>query len=77
MPYVNTAWRHQAITWTNVDLSSVRSCGICLLLILQEMLKISIPGMSLKLTNSRLQSHLPGANKLTHLSLDHNDNGPE
>ena len=22
------AWRHQAITWTNVDLSSVRSCGI-------------------------------------------------
>ena len=22
------AWRHQAITWTNVDLSWVRSCGI-------------------------------------------------
>ena len=22
------AWQHQAITWTNVDLSSVRSCGI-------------------------------------------------
>ena len=22
------AWRHQAITWNNVDLSSVRSCGI-------------------------------------------------
>ena len=22
------AWWHQAITWTNVDLSSVRSCGI-------------------------------------------------
>ena len=22
------AWRHQAITWTNLDLSSVRSCGI-------------------------------------------------
>ena len=22
------AWRHQAITWTNVDLSSVRSSGI-------------------------------------------------
>ena len=22
------AWRHQAISWTNVDLSSVKSCGI-------------------------------------------------
>ena len=25
------AWRHQAITWTNVDFSSVRSCGIHLM----------------------------------------------
>ena len=25
---VQVAWRHQAITWTNVDLSSARFCGI-------------------------------------------------
>ena len=31
------AWWHQAITWTNVDLSSVRSSGIHLSAILQEM----------------------------------------
>ena len=28
------AWRHQAITWVNVDLSSVRSCGIHLRILL-------------------------------------------
>ena len=36
------------MTWTNVDLSSVRYCGIDL--ISQEMLKISILDMSLKFT---------------------------
>ena len=35
-------WQHQAITWTNVDLSSVRSCDIHLKTISQELLKITI-----------------------------------
>ena len=30
------AWRHQAITWTNVDLSSVRSCSIHLRAIIKH-----------------------------------------
>ena len=30
------AWRHQAITWTNVDLSSVKTSGIHLRVISQE-----------------------------------------
>ena len=48
------AWRHQAITWTNVDLSSVRSCGIYLRTISfsHEMLSIFILDTSLKITNS-------------------------
>ena len=36
------AWRHQAITKTDVDQSSVRPCGIHLQAISQEILKISI-----------------------------------
>ena len=36
------AWRHQAITWNNVDISSVRSNGIHLRTISQEMLELSI-----------------------------------
>ena len=37
------------ITWSNVDLSSVRSGGIHLRSISQEMLKMSILDMSLKI----------------------------
>ena len=48
-------WRHQAITLTNVDLSSVRFCGIHLMSISQEMLKISFLDMSVKITNLKLQ----------------------
>ena len=33
----STAWRHQAITWTNVDLSSLRSCCINLRNVSQQM----------------------------------------
>ena len=43
------ARRHQAITWTNVNLSGVMSFGIHLEVISQEMLKISILDMSWKL----------------------------
>ena len=56
--------RHQAITWTNFDLSLVRSGGIHLRPIAQEMLKISILHISLKTTYSRLQLHFPGAIEL-------------
>ena len=50
------AWRHQAITWTNVHLSSVRSCGIHLrILWLWEDLKIPIRKAILKTTF--LKSH--------------------
>ena len=45
------AWQHQAFTWTNDNWSSVRSCGFPLWVILQEMLKISILDMSLKIIN--------------------------
>ena len=34
------AWWHQAITWTNVDLSLARICGICLRAILQWVHKV-------------------------------------
>ena len=36
------AWWHQAITWTNVDLSSITSSGIHLRAISQEMSQPSI-----------------------------------
>ena len=49
------AWWHQVITWTNVDLSSRRCCGIQLMAISQEILKTSILDMSLKISNSTLQ----------------------
>ena len=44
MPYIlvnigsANGWRHQAITWTNVDLSSKVFCGIHLRSISQEVL---------------------------------------
>ena len=44
------AWRHQAITWTNVDLLSGRSCGIHLTTLSQEDFKIPISKARLKTT---------------------------
>ena len=58
------AYRHQAITWTNVDLSSVKSCHIYLRVISQEILKRSIHDKSFKNVNSWSELHLPGANEL-------------
>ena len=43
---------------------SVRSCGIQLRTILQEMLEIYIFDTSLKITNLRLQAQLPGVNEI-------------
>ena len=50
--YWFAAWRHQKITRTKVDQASVRSGSIHLRSTAQEMLKISILGMSLKMINS-------------------------
>ena len=59
------AWRHQAITRTNVDLSSIRHSRIHLRAISQEIpqpwiLKID----SLKFNYLQFHSNLPGANEL-------------
>ena len=51
---------HQAITWTYVDLSPLRSRGIHLNTISQGGITQDI---SLKIINIRLQSHLSGANE--------------
>ena len=58
------AWRHQAITWTNVDLSSVRSCGIHLSAILQEIRQQSVTEISLKIAYLNFCSNPPGVNEL-------------
>ena len=59
------AWRHQAITWTNIDLSSVRSSGIHLSAILQEIPQPSVTEISLKITYLKFCSSPPGANELS------------
>ena len=57
------AWCRQAtaITWTNVDLSSVRSSRIHLSAILQERPQPPVPEISLKTTSLKFCSNLPGA----------------
>ena len=58
------AWRHQAITWTNVDFTSIGPFSTHLRRISQEMLKISIHKMSLKTLLRKPFPHLSGANEL-------------
>ena len=58
------AWRHQAITWTNVDLSPVEFCAIHLTTILLVSLMVSIHGINSKIIFFKLQPHLPGANEV-------------
>ena len=58
------ACRHQAITWTNVDLPSVEFCVIHLTTILLAALKASIHEMSSKIIFSKWQLHPPGVNEL-------------
>ena len=60
------AWRHQAITWTTIDLSSVRSWGIHSRALSCEDLKIPISKTRLKITFLELHSDLPGANEFKH-----------
>ena len=40
------AWRQQAITWANVDFSSVKFCGMHMKAILQELLMNSVCSMN-------------------------------
>ena len=58
------AWQHQAITWTNVDLSSVRSTQIFLGIISEKISQPLIPEISLKIICLNFHSKLPGANEL-------------
>ena len=55
--WLTLAWQHHAIAWININSSSVRSGGYYLIAISQEMVKISITDINLKITNSRLQTH--------------------
>ena len=67
------AWWHQAITWTNVDLSSSRSKDNHLMAISQDKPQPSITEFSLKITYINFLSNLPGDNELRlqpHLSGD-------
>ena len=63
------AWWHQAITWTNVDWSSVKSSDIHIRAISQEMSQPSISNIFLKSTCLKLHSNFPGANELIHWGL--------
>ena len=63
------AWWHQAITWTNVDWSSVKSCDIHMRAISQEISQPSITNIFLKITCLKFHSNFPGANELTHWGL--------
>ena len=58
-------WRYQAITWTNIDWPSMRSCGIYLRASSFEMLKLFFLDMSVKIIILKVQTRLPGTNELT------------
>ena len=56
--------RHQAITWTNVDLSSMRSLGIHLRALSLDTVKIPVNKTRSKIAVLKWQPGLPGANEL-------------
>ena len=58
------AWRHQAITWTSVYASSVRSSDIQWRAISQKIPQPSIIKSSLSITYLKLHSNTPGGNGL-------------
>ena len=58
-----SAWRHQAIIRTK-DLSSVKSSGIHLRVILQEIPQVSVTEISLTIAYLKFCSNIPGANEL-------------
>ena len=58
------AWRHQAITFTNVDLSPVKSSAINLRASSREISQPSISKISLKIVYLKFHSIIPGPNEL-------------
>ena len=54
------AWWHQAITWTTVDWSSVKSSDIHIRAISQEMPQPSVTKICLKITFLKFHSNFPG-----------------
>ena len=54
------AWQHKAITWTNVDLSSVMSLGIHLRALFLDNVKIPIKKTRLKIAVLKWHLGLPG-----------------
>ena len=62
------AWRHQAITWTNIDWSSVKYSDIDI--ISKEMPQPSITKIRLKMTYLKFHSNFQGANPLNAFDLE-------
>ena len=62
------AWRHQAITWTNADLSSLRSSDVHMRAISLEISQPSVTKISLKSISLRFYWNLPWANELNVLA---------
>ena len=62
------AWRHQAITWTNVDLSTLRSYAIHPRALSWEDLKLHTNKIRMKFEFLKSHPALPGSNELTHWS---------
>ena len=56
--------RHKAITWTNVDLSSLRSSDVHLRAISREISQPPVTKISLRIIFQRFYRNLPGANEL-------------
>ena len=56
----NVTWSHQAIIWTNVDLSSARSSDIYLKALSLEIPQVSVTKISLNVSHLKFNSKLPG-----------------
>ena len=66
--YWLVAWWHQAITWTNVHLSLLRSRDIHLRTVSQSIPHLSTTEITLRITYLRFHSNLPGVNELLDIS---------
>ena len=61
--------QHHAITWTNVDWSSVKSSDIHIKAISQEIPQPSVTKICLKITYLKFHSNFPGADELKKIAL--------
>ena len=68
------AWRYQAITWTNVDLPSVRTCGILLNAFPQSLLNIRSHTLKLKSIPLTFLPYQPAANAALAITPSHQQN---